>query len=325
MDKANELVRAYTLAGYAKIHLDASMKCGDDDRDAPLPKEIAAARAAEMALAAEETAVQTNRTPPRYIIGTEVPIPGGAQAAEEELTVTTPEDVAETIEITRRAFAKRGLQAAWERVIGVVVQPGVEFGDNTVFAYDPAAAAPLVRFIEGVDGLVYEAHSTDYQTRAALRHLVRDHFAILKVGPGLTFAFREAVFALAQMEAEWLDGRPPTTPSRIREVLDEAMQANPVYWQNYYSGDTAAQAFARKYSFSDRSRYYWPVPAVQAALAKLLENLAARPLPLSLLSQYMPAQYQRIREGKLADDPRALILDKVTAVLSDYAWACADQ
>ncbi|HFE66608.1 MAG TPA: tagatose-bisphosphate aldolase, partial [Chloroflexi bacterium] len=104
-----------------------------------------------------------------------------------------------------------------------------------------------------------------------------------------------------------------------------AMQANPVYWQKYYSGDTAAQAFARKYSFSDRSRYYWPVPAVQAALDKLLENLAARPLPLSLLSQYMPAQYRRIREGKLANDPRELILDGVTAVLPDYAWACRDR
>ena len=30
--------------------------------------------------------------------------------------------------------------------------------------------------------------------------MVEAHFAILKVGPGLTYAFREAVFALAEME-----------------------------------------------------------------------------------------------------------------------------
>lgn len=50
--------------------------------------------------------------------------------------------------------------------------------------------------------MVYEAHSTDYQTQTAYQELVRDHFAILKVGPALTFALREAIFALAQIEQE---------------------------------------------------------------------------------------------------------------------------
>lgn len=38
--------------------------------------------------------------------------------------------------------------------------------------------------------LVFEAHSTDYQTKEAYKQLVHDHFAILKVGPALTFAMR---------------------------------------------------------------------------------------------------------------------------------------
>ena len=59
--------------------------------------------------------------------------------------------------------------------------------------------------IEQYDRLIFEAHSTDYQTPAALAALVRDHFAILKVGPALTFALREALWALDCIEREWID------------------------------------------------------------------------------------------------------------------------
>ena len=52
--------------------------------------------------------------------------------------------------------------------------------------------------------IVYEAHSTDYQKKDSLKKMVEDNFAILKVGPWLTFAFREAVFALAKIEEELL-------------------------------------------------------------------------------------------------------------------------
>jgi D-tagatose-1,6-bisphosphate aldolase subunit GatZ/KbaZ len=247
---------------------------------------------------------------------------GGAQEAEEGVRVTPPAEVAETIAITRDAFGARGLDDAWRRVIAVVAQPGVEFGDANLFEYDREAARDLSRFIEGEERLVFEAHSTDYQTPGALRRLVEDHFAILKVGPALTFAFREAVFALVMMEEERLAGRAGIELSHLRETLDAAMLANPVHWRKYYGGDEQAQAFARKYSFSDRSRYYWPVPEVQAALARLLRNLEENPPPLSLLSQFAPVQYGRIRAGRIANSPRAIILDRIGQVLEEYAYAC---
>ncbi len=324
MDKARILVRDCVLAGYEKIHLDASMKCGDDDSARPLDKAISAQRAADMALVAEEAFRQggAGGLAPRTIIGTEVPIPGGAQEAAETISITSPDDVAETIEITRQAFVERGLAAAWERVIAVVAQPGVEFGDASLFAYDHQAALDLSRFIEGYDNLIFEAHSTDYQTPAALRQMVEDHFAILKVGPALTFALREAVFALAMIEEEMLGGKAGIKPSRVRETLEAAMLANPQYWRKHYHGEAGEQRFARKYSFSDRSRYYWPLPAVQAALAQLIDNLEGRPIPLTLLSQYLPVQYQRIRNHLLTNAPRELMLDKVRSVLADYAYAC---
>jgi D-tagatose-1,6-bisphosphate aldolase subunit GatZ/KbaZ len=324
MAKSRVLVRDCVLAGYTKIHLDASMRCADDPHDRPLDKGVSAHRAAELAQAAEEAYKQapTQQIAPRYVIGTEVPPPGGIQEGEEQLEVTHAEDVGETIELTRGEFYKLGLEDAWSRVIAVVTQPGVEYGDETIIDYDPEQAINLSRYIESHDHLVYEAHSTDYQTRVGLRHLVRDHFAILKVGPALTFAFREAIFALAAIEEVLLADKPGETPSRVVDILDHAMQENPVYWAKYYSGSPEERRFARKYSLSDRSRYYWPVPSVQVALDRLLSNLGQGPLPLTLLSQYLPHQYERVREGALMNHPRALILDKITSVLSDYAYAC---
>lgn len=324
MDKACVLVRECVLAGYTKIHLDASMKCADDAPDVPLAKAISAQRAAQLAQAAEIAFAQmpAGSTAPCYIIGTEVPVPGGASAGEAELEITDVDDVQETIDMTRAAFVALGLDAAWERVIGVVVQPGVEFGDAFLHEYDRPRAEPLARFIERSDQLIYEAHSTDYQTPHTLRALVEDHFAILKVGPALTFAFREAIFALAAVEEELLSRKRPARLSRLREVLNSVMIANTDYWDKYYSGNEADRLLARQYSFSDRARYYWPMPEVQRALRRLTTNLSCTPIPLTLLSQYMPVQYEHIRSGILANTPDAIIADRVAAVLADYAYAC---
>ena len=315
MDKAKKLVRDYALAGFGKIHLDCSMPCADD-RD--LPVETVARRAAELAVVADSTCSAAGLPLPNYVIGTEVPPSGGAKTGEDQLTVTDPADAARTIELTRRAFFTQGLEHAWERVIALVVQPGVEFGDDTIHEYDRKAAAGLARFIESVPGLVYEAHSTDYQTRAALSALVEDHFGILKVGPGLTFAFREAVFALAEMEEILVEGE----TSRIRETLDERMLEYPSYWQRHYSGSPRQQQISRFYSFSDRIRYYWTDSEVQTAFEQLMKNLGDAQLPLSLLSEYLPRQYEKIRHGEIKNHVRALLLERICDVLNDYAAAC---
>ena len=326
MAKATALVRACVLAGYTKIHLDASMHLAGDvgDSSSPLPDEIVSSRAGDLCRAAEDA--YGERPPgspkPLYVIGTEVPIPGGELLDAQAPETTRTEDVARAVHLGEQAFEARGLQAAWGRVIAVVVQPGVEFGDTAVFPYATEKVRELSQFAEKQWQGVYEAHSTDYQTAAALRQMVRDHFAILKVGPWLTFAFREAVFALAAVEEEWLGDRKGIAISRVRESLEEAMLANPQYWKSYYRGDDAALRFARRYSFSDRSRYYWPQPTVAAALQRLLANLNAHPAPVSLLSQYLPNQSEALRAGVVSNHPVELIHSKILEVLDQYAYAC---
>jgi D-tagatose-1,6-bisphosphate aldolase subunit GatZ/KbaZ len=106
------------------------------------------------------------------------------------------------------------------------------------------------------------------------------------------------------------------------EILEAAMLRNPVHWRGHYHGDEQQQAHARKFSLSDRARYYWPVPSVRAALETLLNNLHQAPIPLTLLQQVLPRQYDRIREGKLESTPEALITDQIRMVLHGYDLAC---
>jgi D-tagatose-1,6-bisphosphate aldolase subunit GatZ/KbaZ len=308
LDKSKVMIRDYVQAGFVKIHLDCSMRLVDDPQGV-LEPEVIARRAAQLAKVAETVEYHSA---PRYVIGTEVPIPGGATEHEEGVRVTKVEDARETIEVHRKAFYELGLQSAWERVIAVVVQPGVEFGDDFVLPYQPDAAKELSRFIES-QAMVYEAHSTDYQTRAALRNLVRDHFAILKVGPGLTFAFREAVFALALIENELIA---KASRSNIVQVLDDMMVKHPGHWQKYYRGDEAEQAFKRKYSLSDRARYYWVQPEVQVAFTRLMENLGEKVLPYALLSQFVGARDLNAEQ---------VIACKIDGILSGYLIAFGER
>ncbi len=313
LHKASDLVRDYVRAGFVKLHLDCSMRLADDPPGGPQP-EVVAERAAQLACIAE----QSNGRELRYVIGTEVPPPGGATRHEKGPRPTCPEDAARAVELHRLAFRKQGLDAAWDRVVALVVQPGVEFGDDFVAEYQPAAAAELSQFIQ-TQSLVYEAHSTDYQPRLALQQLVRDHFAILKVGPALTFAYREAVFALALIEDELF---PAEDSSNLMGVIDQAMLQNTEHWEKYYAGSPTEQAFKRRYSLSDRIRYYWTQPAVQSALQRLMRNLHAREIPVTLMSQYLPLEKEALLAHDFAFSPEAVISERIARRLEDYFAAC---
>ena len=201
----------------------------------------------------------------------------------------------------------------------MVVQPGVEFDHHSVERYQPQRADALSHFIERQPGMIYEAHSTDYQPPQAYRQLVRDHFAILKVGPALTFALREALFALDRIEREWLGER---QSSQLRATLEQVMREQPQQWSRYYHGTPHQQYLDRHYSLSDRVRYYWPQSQVQQAVDGLLDNLRRNPAPLALLSQYLPDQARALNAGELSTDPQEWVLHKVTQVLDDYHAAC---
>ena len=319
MRLAEDLVAAYVEAGYEKIHLDCSMSCAGDP--VPLDDATVAARATRLLAVAERTASKrpggSERL--RYVIGTEVPVPGGAHEEIEGLTPTSPDAARQTIAAHRAAFADAGLADVWPRIMALVVQPGVEFDHLKVVDYRPERTGELSAVLDAEPTLLFEAHSTDYQQPEGFVALVENHWAVLKVGPGLTFALREAVFALERIEAELV---PADRASRFPEVIEEQMLADPRYWRSYYLGSEDEQRIARRYSYSDRMRYYWPDERVQEALRRLLENLEHTSIPLPLISQFMPLQYDRVRAGLLQPTPHELVIDHVRDALRPYAAAC---
>jgi D-tagatose 6-phosphate 4-epimerase len=316
MRRAKAMIEAYAQAGFAKLHLDTSMGCAGEP--AALADEITAERAASLAKVAE--AVVGNGAPPIYIIGTEVPVPGGAQHAVDSLEVTRPEAALQTVEVHRKAFSDAGLEAAFARAIGVVVQPGVEFASTEVIPYKPEKAVRLVAAMTSLPGFVFEAHSTDYQPAACLDALVRDGFAILKVGPWLTFALREALYGLDCI-AHVL--HPSPIDDRLPDAMEALMLKEPENWRKYYQGSSDEVRLQRHFSFSDRIRYYWPRPEARAAVDRLFAKLGDRPIPEPLISQYLGGLYPEVLDGSLSARPRDLVVGAARQVLRRYDHACS--
>lgn len=306
MAKAEAMIAAYVQAGFTKLHLDTSMGCRGER--VALADAETAERAARLAEIAEVNKVDQ---PPVYVIGTEVPVPGGSTHALDHLDVTAPDAVARTHDVHRSAFQARGLDDAFARVIALVVQPGVEFSHTDVIHFDVGKAQALAATLANYPGLVFEVHSTDYQSCEGLRALVGNGFAILKVGPWLTFALREALYALDAV-ADVLHGYPPK--GELMTAMENIMVAAPDHWERYYEGDDNELWLQRHFSYSDRIRYYWPTPAAESAVSRLMARIAGKQVPAPVVGQYLP--------HITGSDAEEILLTAVEFILRKYEAAC---
>lgn len=323
MEHAKVLVKACVESGYKKIHLDTSMKLGDDPVDEILADEVIAERGAILYKACEESYQEMLKSNPDemrpvFVIGSEVPIPGGNQEEEDHVKVTSPRAFENTLYAYKKKFRELGMDNAWDNIIAIVVQPGVEFGNGDIHHYNREEAKTLCRSLQKYPDIVFEGHSTDYQAPVKLKEMVEDGIAIIKVGPALTFALREALYALSMMEKELV---PAEQRANLIEIVEEEMLANPKDWKKHYHGTEEQQALARKYSFSDRSRYYMSMPRIQDAIYKLFDNMNSVEIPMGMLHQYMPLQYIKVRDGKLSLKARDLAKDGVKTMVEDYNYA----
>ncbi|MGX9992115.1 D-tagatose-bisphosphate aldolase, class II, non-catalytic subunit [Rhizobium sp. Z1P35] len=314
MAEAEKMVAAYVEAGFRKIHLDASMGCKGEP--VALDDETTAHRAARLAAVAEASAKRAGGAMPVYVIGTEVPPPGGADHALTTIDPTAAAAALKTIEVHRRIFAEAGLGQAFERAIGLVVQPGVEFGNQNVVLYDRSKIEALKSVLTNEPQFVFEAHSTDYQGTRPLTALVEDGFPILKVGPELTFVLREALYALDTIASDLL---PDYGQRPLYQAMEALMIDQPGNWSRHYHGTNAEMRWLRHYSLSDRIRYYWASAEAQEAVRRLCEALRGQTVPLPLLWQHMPAA-QDFADAPL--DPEQVLIWRVTKSLSDYHAAC---
>lgn len=156
-------------------------------------------------------------------------MPGGATHSVHELDATSVSAPAYTLAIHKRAFEEHGLANVWPIVIALVVQPGVEFDHDAVVAYDRQKARAMVDWLrEQPEEIVFEAHSTDYQLPHAYLELVEDGFAILKVGPALTFAMREGARSLGRYGLA-VDSGGAMVSSFQRHRRDDVARAGKLY------------------------------------------------------------------------------------------------
>jgi len=165
------------------------------------------------------------------------------------------------------------------------------------------------------------AGADDARFRALGALLVQDGFAILKVGPALTFAMREALTDLSQVEAELV---PHWQSSHLADVLERVMLDKPANWQQHYAGNGQTAHLLRRYSYSDRVRYYWHEPRVKEAVDVLMANLRNTSIAETLLSCFLPDEYRAVRAGTLQPDAHSLIIHRIRGVLRPYAAACGN-
>ncbi len=306
MAEAKDMVKSYVAAGFSKIHLDASMACADERN---LTEEQMAERAAELCAVAESVA----KAPLAYVIGTEVPIPGGETEGLGAIAITRPAAVQRTFDVHKSAFNKLGLGDALTRVVALVVQPGVDFDNSSVTLYDSRKSAALTATVTTLPAAAFEAHSTDYQTQACLSGLIAGHFPILKVGPELTFAYREAVFAMAAIEG--LLALP--TRSNIVAVIDDEMNKDDRNWRPYVPEGEQQRAL-KLFGLSDRVRYYWPNAKIGKALEQLQQNINTSSVPIGMILQF--ASEECLERPHLPLSQR-IIDSKVGAVVHKYVSA----
>ena len=225
------------------------------------------------------------------------------------------------MKVYKKKFDEHKISELWKDVIAVVVQPGVEFGDKDIHFYDREAAKNLCASLKDHPQFVFEGHSTDYQPAKKLREMAEDGIAILKVGPALTFSLREGLFSLSMIERELI---PEKDRANFIETLEKIMLENPKNWQKHYHGSEDEKRIARKYSYSDRCRYYFSEPEIKSTIEKLFKNIDSVEVPMGMLRQFMPRQYQKVRDGELKMKAVELVKDCVGAVADDYNFAVSD-
>lgn len=313
MRLSETLIAEYVKAGFRKIHIDASMPLGGDGSS--FCEQLVAERTARLCKVAEESfsSCFPGDAPPVYIIGSEVPTPGGITNGETALHPTSPAQLQITLDTMFNTIEDWGLTHAAKRIIGFVIQPGIEFGNDSVInVLDTAIMDDLDNVIESSGKqIIFEAHSTDYQSRNVLEKLVRHHFAILKVGPWLTYAMREALYALSMLEDELFSQQPKVRTSKLKTVIEQKMIENPQNWIHHCSGSDTDKYIQRHYGYSDRIRYYLTHQDIKASINTLFANLEKfGTVPRGIMHQFLPTISK--------DRPKEIVHEAIQQVLRIY-------
>lgn len=306
MSKARKLVADYVAAGFSKIHLDCSEGCAGEA--AQLGDEQTSRRSAELA----RICVQEN-SDLLFVVGTEVPPPGGARTDESgDIPPTDPLAAKVTLQAHGNSFGDMA------PLIGaLVVQPGVEFTPMAVHHLPmnktlPSAGAGMLSALTDWPGVCLEVHSTDYQHPPAFIRLAQLGYAFQKVGPALTFAYRQALYSLDQARGVMGGGK-----GLLQTAMEQLMVEQPGNWISHYHGDESQLYTQRHFGLADRIRYYWAQPAAQAAVGSLRKDMT-QTIPDPVLWQTFSPEVLHRAENLAGSQVQRLIDAQIQLALDPY-------
>ena len=310
MAKAQDLVSDYVHAGIKEIHLDCSEGCAGEP---PLVEDVTAA---EQAALLAFSCLYAASAPKEliFVIGTAVPRPGGARRGKDgHIIPTSPKSAVKTITAHRTAFAEKGIADAWSQVSGLVVQPGVAFGRDQIFSMPKGTDSSLRDTISDYPGICLEAHSTDYQPVETFAKFDNVGFAFQKVGPALTFALRRALYALDHIVQKLT-----SSAEALPQVLQAAVRENPKHWRSHYAEKDISKWH---FSYADRIRYYWPLPAVQEAVDNLILTFDNLKISEHILVESFSTDVLERSKGLAASRGRAIVRSEFQGALLPYFLA----
>lgn len=291
--EAELMVRSFIKAGFQKLHIDTSMPLGSEKF---ISKEAVAKLGVKLIKVAEQEFSQLKEENPLalepiYVIGSEVPPAGGKKLTDGGPHITSLTDIDETLKAYQEEIQKNNLMNVWDRIVALVIQPGVEYGDSSIDRFNESKFPSIADILKKYD-IALEAHSTDYQNIKQLKGLVNSGFLYLKVGPEVTKSLLEALLKLEEIESLLIPCQ--RSRSNLRNTLLRAMRMNPRNWERYYSSDTDSELL---FSLLDRSRYYLGYKEVEEAIKLLLLNLKeGQKLPVSggIIRYFFPEQFRRL-------------------------------
>ncbi len=313
LSHAMDLMTLYIEAGFNKIHVDTTISCADDPIKGPSIETIinrGVNLITEMKRKFKDSS-DVNFNDIVFVVGSDVPPAGGS--LEDEISPTSVTDFEETMMLYKEKLDPN----VFNQIVGVVVQPKVDFEHFKLVRFEKAVVQSLVKGLEKWPKLVFEAHSTDYQCKEDLRSMVDNHFKILKVGPALTFAYKKALLGLSHIESWAVEKE---NQSNLITTIEDALDENPEYWNAYIKQGDINHRILRTFSYFDRSRYVYFDPRVIDAIKKLKNNINQSAIPHTLIEQYFPF----VKNTDCGSLFETIIEYHVNCVLEDYIYATKD-
>ena len=299
------LINDYLDQKFCKIHIDTSIKCKNDKY---INSDIIFERTNEIL---NNDNIKKKIKDKFIVVGTEVPLAGSGD--NENIIKTSKKQIETEVLKFKKILKKQNLK---NNIFGLVIEPGMKYTHSSVIKPNFTNFTNK-KNISKKNNFVYEAHSTDYQSKKTLKQLVKNNFKFLKVGPELTYSYSRSLFFMENIEKNNFKLK----NSNIKKIIFSAMLKNRKYWEGYYEKKTTELFLNSKL---DRMRYYFDTKPVVNSIKTLKKNinLLDSKKILCFMSLTEKKEFLNFKNKKLSNfDIIKLIF--ISRTLKRYFSACA--